>query len=143
RDTWLSPESVDDNEVRRVLGQPLQREQNLLGLLRRPEVGYRQLMTLPGAGKGVTDLKVTQQVEIQAKYLGYIERQQAEIERQRRNEQTRLPEGLDYQEVRGLSTEVVQKLSAHKPTTIGQASRISGVTPAAISLLLVHLKRTA
>jgi tRNA uridine 5-carboxymethylaminomethyl modification enzyme len=98
-------------------------------------------LTLPGAGEGVADEKGAEQVEIQAKYHGYIERQREEIERNEQYEILGLPDNLDYREVRGLSIEVQQKLNRHKPETIGQAARISGITPAAISLLLVHLKR--
>ncbi len=139
-DTWLRPQAVSDEEATRVLGQPLGREYRLLELLRRPDVDYQALMSLVPA-VGAADPVVAQQVEIQAKYAGYIERQQAEIERQRRHEETRLPADLDYAEVRGLSAEVREKLVRHRPATLGQAGRIPGVTPAAISLLLVHLKK--
>ena len=115
----------------------------MMALLKRPEVTYKRLMSLPGVGPGQADVKVAEQLEIQAKYSGYIERQQTEIARQRRHEETVLPLDFDYTNVRGLSSEIKQKLTQHRPTTIGQASRISGVTPAAISLLLVHLKKTA
>jgi tRNA uridine 5-carboxymethylaminomethyl modification enzyme len=110
-------------------------------LLRRPEMTYEKVLQLPGAGAPVEDPVVAVQVEIEAKYRGYIERQQGEVERRARSELLRLPEDLDYRIVRGLSSEVQQKLNQYRPETIGQASRISGVTPAAISLLLVHLKR--
>jgi tRNA uridine 5-carboxymethylaminomethyl modification enzyme len=139
--TWLRPALVSTEDATRVLGQPLAREATLAELLRRPEATYESLMTLPGAGRAVLDIEVAQQVEIQAKYAGYIERQSDEIERSRRHEETRLPADLDYAEVRGLSIEVRQKLGRHRPATLGEASRISGMTPAAISLLLVHLKR--
>jgi tRNA uridine 5-carboxymethylaminomethyl modification enzyme len=109
-------------------------------LLRRPDVSYAQLMTLPGAAPGVEDARVAEQVEIQAKYQGYIERQQEEIARYEHYEDLKLPQDVDYGSLRGLSVEVRQKLSLHRPETLGQASRISGVTPAAISVLLVHLK---
>jgi len=112
-----------------------------LRLLRRPEAGYDSLMTLPGSGEAVADRQVVEQLEIQAKYQGYIERQMDEVERNRSQETLPLPADLDYREVRGLSIEVQQKLSQHRPETLGQASRVQGVTPAAISLLLVHLKR--
>jgi tRNA uridine 5-carboxymethylaminomethyl modification enzyme len=138
--TWLRPETLPAADVERVLGQELTREYNLLDLLRRPEVTYNTLLSLPGAGEPVADVFVAEQVEVQAKYSGYIDRQSIEIEKQRRNEETSLPLSLDYQNVRGLSKEVQQKLNAHKPATLGQAARISGITPAAISLLLVHLK---
>ena len=98
-------------------------------------------MTLTGAGVAVEDEKVSEQVEIQAKYQGYIDRQHEEIKGSLKNEALQLPDNLDYREVRGLSTEAGQKLNLHKPETIGQAARISGITPASISLLLVHLKR--
>jgi tRNA uridine 5-carboxymethylaminomethyl modification enzyme len=104
-------------------------------------VSYAALMTLPGASVGLADPLVIEQVEIQAKYQGYIERQQDEVARSLAHEETVLPEGLDYSTVPGLSKEVQQKLAQHQPQTLGQASRIQGITPAAISLLLVHLKR--
>ncbi len=118
-------------------------EGTLLELLRRPEFDYDALMALPGAGPGANDPAVAAQVEIAAKYQGYIARQSEEIERARGQEETALPGDLDYAAVRGLSTEVRQKLDRHRPATVGQAARLSGVTPAAISLLLVHLKRRA
>jgi tRNA uridine 5-carboxymethylaminomethyl modification enzyme len=141
RGTWVNPRVLSAEDATRVLGQPIEREYSLYELLRRPNVDYAGLMSLPGAGEGVTDDKVVEQVEIQAKYQGYIERQRDEIERNEQYENQALPATLDYREVRGLSIEVQQKLNQHKPETMGQAARISGVTPAAISLLLVHLKR--
>ena len=123
------------------LGKPIEREYPLYELLRRPDVSYTSLLTLPGAGTGVADKKVAEQVETQAKYHGYIERQRDEIGRNEHYETLGLPSVFDYREVRGLSIEVQQKLNQHKPETIGQATRISGITPAAISLLLVHMKR--
>jgi tRNA uridine 5-carboxymethylaminomethyl modification enzyme len=117
------------------------RDYPLLELLRRPEVTYAQLMALPGAGPGVEDAQAAEQVEIQAKYQGYIERQREEISRYEHYENLKLPEGFDYSALRGLSVEARQKLARHRPETLGQASRISGVTPAAISILLVYLKR--
>ena len=126
-----------------MLGAPIEREYALADLLRRPGVTYATLMSLPGAGEAVDDAAVRDQIEIATKYAGYIERQEIEIARRLAQEGARLPEGLDYRHVRGLSIEVQQKLNAVKPDTIGQAARISGVTPAAISLLLVHLKRHA
>ena len=139
--TWIRPEEVSQEQAQQVLGTTLSREYRLFDLLRRPEVSYDSLMSLPKAGPGVDDVVVAEQLEIQAKYAGYIERQQEEIERHRRYETLALPENLDYGKVRGLSNEVRQKLEQHRPATIGQASRVSGVTPAAISLLLVHLKK--
>jgi len=141
--TWVNPRLVPEADALRVLKKPLEREYRLFDLLRRPEVDYAGLMTLPGAGDGATAPQVVEQVEIQAKYHGYIERQKDEVARNRASEEMRLPEGLDYAEVRGLSIEVRQKLSQHRPETVGQAARIQGVTPAAISLLLVHLKKRA
>ena len=141
QDTWLRPASVDTDAAQRVLGQPLAREARLAELLARPSISYAALMTLPGTGEPVTDSKIAEQVEIQAKYAGYIARQEVEIERQRRHEDTTLPAELNYAEVTGLSAEVCEKLSRVRPATIGQAARIPGVTPAAISLLLVHLKK--
>ncbi len=141
RSTWLNPRIVDAAAATRVLGQTMEREYTLADLLRRPEVTYAALMTLPGAGPAVDDVQVADQVETQAKYHGYIERQREEIERNELQENARLPADIDYGLLRGLSVEVQQKLNAHRPETVGQAARISGVTPAAISILLVHLKR--
>jgi tRNA uridine 5-carboxymethylaminomethyl modification enzyme len=126
---------------------PLTREQRALDLLRRPEVSYAALVEAVGTGAEAwraderLAVQVPLQVDVQAKYHGYIERQHEEIERQRRHEDTRLPDELDYAAVRGLSNEVRQRLAEHRPTTLGQAARIPGITPAAVSLLLVHLKR--
>ena len=143
RETWVRPAVVPEQDVLRVLGQPLAREYTLMDLLRRPDVDYARLMSLPGVGDAVVDPAVAEQVEIQAKYAGYIDRQQTEIERQRRYEDLRLPAELDYSTVRGLSAEVLQKFSKQRPETLGQAARIPGVTPAAISLLLIHLKKSS
>jgi len=142
-DTWVNPRLVPANEARRVLQAPLEREYRLFDLLRRPEVSYAALLTLPGAGPGVAEPQVVEQVEIQAKYHGYIERQKEEVAKAEASEALRLPADLDYAQVRGLSIEVRQRLAQHRPETLGQASRIQGVTPAAISLLLVHLKKRA
>ena len=139
--SWLRAAAVPEDAATSALGSTLTRDASLMELLRRPEVSYESLMTLPGAGPCVADPCVAEQLEIQAKYAGYIERQQDEIDRHLRHEETGLPANLDYAAVRGLSIEVRQKLERHRPATLGQASRISGVTPAAISLLLVHLKR--
>ncbi|MFZ5503566.1 MAG: tRNA uridine-5-carboxymethylaminomethyl(34) synthesis enzyme MnmG [Pseudomonadota bacterium] len=141
RDTWVSPRTLPEQDAVRVLGKPIEREYSLYELLRRPDVTYRGLMTLREADVGVPDEKVAEQVEIQAKYQGYITRQQEEVGRNEQYESLGLPLDLDYGKVRGLSIEVQQKLNQHKPQTVGQAARISGITPAAISLLLVHLKR--
>jgi tRNA uridine 5-carboxymethylaminomethyl modification enzyme len=142
-DTWVNPRLVPPADAQRVLGAPLEREYRLFDLLRRPEVGYASLLTLPGAGQGVVDPQVVEQVEIQAKYHGYIERQKEDVAKAEASEGLQLPADLDYAQVRGLSIEVRQRLAQHRPETLGQASRIQGVTPAAISLLLVHLKKRA
>ena len=139
--TWVGPRTLTESDTARVFGKPIERDYCLMDLLKRPDVTYASLMTLPGAGPGTTDGQVADQVEIQAKYQGYITRQQDEVARREHYETMPLPSDLDYHTVRGLSVEVQQKLNQHRPETIGQASRISGVTPAAISLLLVHLKR--
>jgi len=141
RNTWINPKLVPEDEAVRVLGRGIEREYNLLELLKRPNVTYETLMSLPNTGTGVTEKPVSEQIEIQAKYEGYISRQELEIERQQHFENLKIPNALDYQEVTGLSIEVRQRLSAHRPETLGQAARISSITPAAISLLLVHLKR--
>ncbi len=141
REVWIRPSQLSESDTQGVLQGPLAREARAVELLRRPEVTYAGLMGLPGVGPGAADLQVAEQVEIQAKYAGYIERQQEEIDRQRRHEQLALPPDLDYAEVQGLSREVREKLTRHRPRTLGQASRVPGVTPAAVSLLLVHLKR--
>ena len=139
--TYVNPAIVSRDHAERVLGQLIEREYSLEELLRRPAVSYASLMTLPGAGAPVTDPTVAEQVEVAIKYAGYIDRQQEEIARREEQESRALPLDLDYRTVRGLSTEVSQKLNQHKPQTVGQAARISGITPAAIALLLVHLKR--
>ena len=142
RSLWIQPETLAPADAERVLGKNIEHEYSLYELLRRPDVSYAQLMTLPAAGgTAVIDPVVAEQVEIQAKYQGYIERQQGEISRARGQEHQRLAADLDYTRVPGLSIEAQQKLNRHKPETIGQAGRISGITPATISILLVHLKR--
>ena len=139
--TWANPRIIGEANAIQVLGKTIEREYSLSDLLRRPGVTYGSLMTLPGAGTPVDDPQVAEQVEIQTKYEGYIERQRSEVARREGFETHPLPMDLDYHGVRGLSVEVRQTLVRHRPETLGQASRISGVTPAAISLLLVHLKR--
>ena len=140
--TWYTPQKLAEEEQLRVFGQKLSREANLHDLLRRPNLDYAALMTLPDAqpGTALAD-SVVEQVEIQVKYQGYIDRQNEEIDSRRDIETLKLPEDIDYSKVKGLSAEVQQKLNQHKPETVGQASRISGVTPAAVALLMVHLKR--
>ena len=139
--TVLHPHMLSADETQRVFGDSLARDFKLYDLLRRPNVTYASLTSLAAVGSDISDVAVKEQVEIQCKYAGYIDRQAEEIERQRRNEETYIPAWLDYAQVRGLSNEVRQKLQNQQPATIGQASRIPGVTPAAISLLLVHLKK--
>lgn len=139
----VRPDPADADSVARVLGAPLARECTAAELLRRPEVSYRSLMTLPGVGPGIADDTVAEQIEIQARYHGYIERQSAEVAKGIALQEMLIPDGLNYERVRGLSTEVCEKLCKQRPATIGQASRIDGVTPAAISLLLVHLRKRA
>jgi tRNA uridine 5-carboxymethylaminomethyl modification enzyme len=141
KSTWVNPKMLPAEDAIRVLGKAIDHEYNLFELLRRPEIAYRELLTLPGAGAGESDAMVIEQLEISAKYQGYIDRQAEEVARSGSYENTLLPVELDYATVAGLSNEVKQKLAQHKPQTIGQASRIQGITPAAISLLLIHLKR--
>ncbi len=141
RDLWVHPKSDNVAEVNTVISAPLTKEASAEDLLRRPEMSYDLLMTLPSYGPALQDAEAAEQVEIQVKYEGYIARQQEEINRQQRNENTLLPVDLDYRQVNGLSNEVIAKLNDHKPTSIGQASRISGITPAAISILLIYLKK--
>jgi tRNA uridine 5-carboxymethylaminomethyl modification enzyme len=147
KSTWVNPRIVAEAEAQRLLGAGLEREYALADLLRRPNVTYDALMSLRGlegedlAGPGVADDVVKEQIEIQLKYAGYIERQAKEVERHEHYEHLTLPADFDYMSVAALSMEVRQKLNRQRPETLGQASRISGVTPAAISLLLVHLKK--
>jgi tRNA uridine 5-carboxymethylaminomethyl modification enzyme len=138
---WAAPGNALSSAIETTLGITLTRENSVHDLLRRPELDYAKLMSVPTLGPAVADARVAEQVEVQAKYAGYVERQRDEIERQRRYETTVIPSGFDFAAVSGLSAEVRLKLEKSRPDTIGQALRISGVTPAAISLLLVHLKR--
>ena len=139
--TWAHPTKVAALDSMRVLGQEIEREYSLFDLLRRPNTSHATLMSLGVGEDPQLDSEVTEQVEIAAKYQGYIDRQHDEIEKNRGLEETRLPDDIDYLHVRGLSKEVQLKLNQHKPETVGQAARIQGITPAAISLLLVHVKR--
>ena len=141
KSTWVNPTTGSVDEVNAHLSAPLSREASGEDLLRRPEMTYDQLIQMTPFAPGLEDVQAAEQVEIQVKYEGYIARQQDEIEKQQRNESTILPATLDYRQVNGLSNEVIAKLNDHKPSSIGQASRISGVTPAAISILLVWLKK--
>ena len=139
---WITPGSELAEQLSPSLDKPLSKENRALDLLRRPEMNYSKLVENDILGPGVADPSVAEQVEIQAKYQGYLSRQQDEIDKSRRFESSRIPESMNYEEVRGLSNEVRQKLINHKPETIGQAGRISGITPAAISLLMVYIKKS-
>jgi tRNA uridine 5-carboxymethylaminomethyl modification enzyme len=141
RALWATPANALGREVEAALGVAVSRETNVLDLIKRPELDYAKLMQVPSLGPGVADAKVAEQVEIGVKYAGYLDRQREEIERQQRHENTAIDAAFDYASVRGLSAEVQQKLERVRPQTIGQAQRIPGMTPAAISLLLVHLER--
>ena len=141
KDTWIHKDHTMIDQVNALLKTPLTREASLEELLRRPEIRYNDLMAIDGLGSEFTNQAALEQVEIHTKYAGYIVRQQDEINKQLRHEQTILPKEFDYKTVSGLSNEVVAKLIDSRPDTIGQASRISGITPAAISLLLVYLKK--
>ena len=141
KSTWVNPRLVSEEDARRVLGQPVEREYSLEELLRRPGVDYATLATLPAFGGVALTGAVAEQVEIQVKYQGYIDRQHEEVARREATEHVRIPAAFDFSAVSGLSKEVQQKLALHRPETLGQASRISGITPAAISLLHVYLKR--
>ena len=161
--TRVRPSEVPAEWAERVLQGPMTRDASAFEMLRRPEVSYDALLELVGKPEWMRDAKVSSvaadheaapvafddrlpaqiraQVEVRAKYAGYIERQEDEVERQRRNEETRLPDDLDYMQVAGLSHEVRQKLSDARPATIGLAGRLPGMTPAAVSILIVHLKK--
>lgn len=141
KSTWINPAILNAEHAIRVLGKAVEREYSLYDLLRRPEVSYDALMSLPNSGERAANDVVAQQVEISAKYQGYISKQNQEVQQQAAQEDLALPATLDYREVRALSIEAQQRLNFQKPETIGHASRISGITPADISLLLVHLKR--
>ncbi|KAF1728040.1 tRNA uridine-5-carboxymethylaminomethyl(34) synthesis enzyme MnmG [Pseudoxanthomonas mexicana] len=141
RALWATPANALGREVADTLGVQVSRETNVLDLIKRPELDYTKLMAVPSIGPAVDDAQVAEQGEIGVKYAGYLARQRDEIERQQRNESTPIPAGFDFASVRGLSAEVQQKLERVQPETIGQAQRIPGMTPAAISLLLVHLER--
>ncbi|WP_017912448.1 tRNA uridine-5-carboxymethylaminomethyl(34) synthesis enzyme MnmG, partial [Xanthomonas sp. SHU 166] len=141
RALWATPGNALGREVAATLGVAVSRETTVLDLIKRPELDYAALMRVPSLGPGVADAQVAEQVEIGIKYAGYLDRQRDEIARQQRHEDTPIPAAFDYAQVRGLSAEVQQKLERVRPQTVGQAQRIPGMTPAAISLLLVHLER--
>ncbi len=137
--TFIHPKTEQAEQINQLLENPVSREYSLMELLKRPELNYQDIASLKG--QSVDNRQVAEQVEIQSKYQGYIERQTEEIEKLRRNEETKLPEAMDYDDISGLSNEIRQKLKDVRPATLGQAARIQGVTPAAISLLLIHLKK--
>jgi tRNA uridine 5-carboxymethylaminomethyl modification enzyme len=141
KSTWVNPRTLPAEVATKLLGQPIEREYTLYDLLRRPNVSYRSLSLNYPTEDNPEDSSVEEQVEIQAKYQGYIARQQDEVERHGGQASVALPADLDYAEVRGLSIEARQALARQRPETIGQAARMTGITPAAISLLLVHLRR--
>ncbi len=143
KSTWVRPQTLPEADAVRVLGKAIDHEYNLFELLRRPDVSYADLLTLPGAGESLADAQAVEQLEIQAKYQGYIDRQREEVAKAADYENLAIPADLDYAQVHGLSNEVRQRLARQRPETIGQASRLQGITPAAISLLLIHLKRSA
>ena len=142
KDIWVSPASELGRLVESTLGIPVSKEVRALDLLKRPEVDYQRLVEIPNIGPGVEDQQVARQLEIQVHYAGYLTRQQDDIARRRRHETMEIVADFPYEHVRGLSSEAAEKLLSVRPGTIGQASRIPGVTPAAISLLLVHIKKS-
>ncbi len=141
KSTWVNPAILPAAEATRLIGQPIEREYSLFDLLRRPHLDYARILALPGGGAGVADAQVAEQVEIAAKYQGYIERQNEEIERQREQETLRLPPDLDYMQLSALSMEVRQRLQKARPETLGQAARMQGITPAAIAVLSIYARR--
>ena len=141
KSTWVNPAILPADAATRLIGQPIEREYSLFELLRRPNLGYPQVLALPGGGAGVDDARVAEQVEIVAKYQGYIDRQNEAVDRQREQETLRLPADLDYLQLTALSMEVRQRLQKARPETLGQAARLQGITPAAISVLLIYARR--
>jgi len=138
---WVTPDNDIGRSLHATLGVALSKESRALDLLKRPEISYPDLMQVTGLGPGSNDVKVAEQVDVQARYAGYVARQAGEVEKNQRNEHTRIPEGFEYAHIKGLSAELQEKLQHTQPQSIGQASRIPGMTPAGISLLLVYLKR--
>jgi tRNA uridine 5-carboxymethylaminomethyl modification enzyme len=139
---WIAPANDLGRKIESIHGIPISKEVRALDLMKRPEIGYRQIAEIEGIGPGVENERVAQQLEIQLRYSGYLSRQQEDISRRRKHEFQEISRDFDYEQVRGLSSEVKENLKNLRPDTIGQASRIPGVTPAAISLLLVHLKKS-
>jgi tRNA uridine 5-carboxymethylaminomethyl modification enzyme len=138
---WLTPENSAGKRAAAALGEPISKETRAIDLLKRPGMTYRRLAAVEDIGCGLSDDSWADQLQIQVRYSGYLDRQSQEIERRRKNETLEISTGLDYSAIKGLSAEVTEKLARVRPATVGQASRIPGVTPAAISLLLVHLKK--
>jgi len=138
---WIGSKSFPNEVIEKLLGQKIRKDINLLELLKRPDFSHHDILQLPNIGSKDIDPKVAEQVEVSAKYSGYIKRQEEEVERNRQYEETAMPVDFDYTKVKGLSSEVIEKLSKHRPVNLGQASRIQGITPAAISLLRIHLKK--
>ena len=141
KSTWIQKDHSAVEQINQLVKTPISRENSLEDLIRRPEVRYDDLMAIEGLGADLVDRQAAEQVEIQIKYAGYIDRQLDDIAKKKRHEDTLIPIDFDYSQISGLSNEVVAKLTEAKPETIGKASRISGITPAAISLLLVYLKK--
>jgi tRNA uridine 5-carboxymethylaminomethyl modification enzyme len=147
RSNWINPKTLAMHTAEELLGKQVEREYSLLDLLKRPQVSYQALMALQKqdgalvAGPGLTDVAAAEQVEIQVKYAGYVAKQQEEVEKQAAQESRPIPADLDYDAISSMSIEVRQRLKISRPETVGQASRMSGITPAAISLLLIHIKR--
>jgi tRNA uridine 5-carboxymethylaminomethyl modification enzyme len=138
---WVNPDNEIGKSLKETLGVALSKEARALDLLKRPEITYSELMKVAGLGPGNSDERVAEQVDVQVRYAGYLTRQAGEVERNQRNEDTSIPPGFDYSQVNGLSAELREKLQKTLPENIGQASRMPGMTPAAISLLLIFLKR--
>jgi len=138
---WVTPDNHFGRSLKATLGVALSKEAKALDLLKRPELSYADLMKVEGLGPGSSDAKVAEQVDVQVRYAGYLTRQAEEVGRNQKNESTLIPAELDYDQVQGLSAELREKLKETRPESIGQASRIPGMTPAAISLLLIFLKR--
>ena len=143
KNQWIHPKSENATQINELLKTPMQRESTLEGMIRRPEVNYQSLISIDGLGPVIENVQAAEQVEIIIKYQGYVDRQREEIEKLKRNEDTLLPNHLDYADIKGLSNEVTAKLNDTKPENIGQASRISGITPAAISILLIYIKKNS
>ena len=141
KETWIYPSHPEAKKASELMELPLSKEQTLFDLLKRPNVAYDALATLDAFGEGVKDGAVVDQIEIEAKYSGYIDRQIQQIDKMKRSESVKIPEDLDLDKISGLSNEVKQKLRSHKPDNLGMAGRIQGITPAAISILLIEIKK--